>query len=103
MFLLILSLLVCDPAHANGSLKAPDSLKEKWGEVKTTAVENYERVRTSDLGVSVKRKAVEARNSHFVKEVFAKAGDLWHRALLKGKSLLVKADRKMHEAVLDKE
>lgn len=103
MWLLILSLFVCEPAQANSGLKAPDSLKAKWGEVKEKAVEKYERVRTSDFGESVQRKAVEAKNSNFVKDVIAKAGSLWQRALVKGKSLLSKADRKMHESVLDKE
>jgi|GEM_PF-4648977 len=101
MWLLMLSLFVCDPAQASGGLKAPESLKAKWGEVKEKAVEKYEHVRTSDFGESVQRKAVQAKNSNFVKDVVAKAGSLWQRAVVKGKSLLSSADRKMHEKLLD--
>ncbi len=102
MLLLILALFVNDPALADGGLRAPESLKAKWGEVKEQAVEKYERVKTSDFGEKVQRKAVEAKNSNFVKDVFAKAGQLWSKALLKGKSLLSAADQKLHEKVLDK-
>lgn len=90
-------------AHANtdGGLKAPDALKEKWSEVKDLTVSKYEKARDSDIGRSVKRKAIEAKNSDTAKSIWAKAGDLWSKALLKGKSLLVSADQKLHEKVLD--
>lgn len=101
--LLIALSLFTSPADANTNegLRAPDALKEKWGEVKNLTVSKYEKVRDSDIGRSVKRKAIEAKNSDTAKSLWAKAGDLWSKALLKGKSLLVSADQKLHEKVLD--
>ncbi len=101
-FVLLALLSVCSlPARAESGLKAPDALKLKWGEVKEEAITKYEKVRDSDLGQRVKRKAVEAKNSQASKNLWAKANEFWSRALAKGKSLLTQADRKLHETVLD--
>jgi hypothetical protein len=98
---LLLALIPSAHANTDGGLKAPEALKEKWGEVKELTVSKYEKVRDSDIGQKVKRKAIEAKNSDTAKSIWAKAGDLWSKALLKGKSLLVSADQKLHEKVLD--
>lgn len=97
----VLALSVATPALASEGLRAPEALKEKWGEVKELTVSKYEKVRDSGLGQKVKRKAVEARNSDAAKSIWAKAGDLWSRGMAKAKSLLVAADQKLHEKVLD--
>lgn len=99
--LLALAFLLSPMALANEGLKTPDVLKEKWGEVRDTAVLKYQKVRDSDIGTTVHRKAIDAKNSNVVKSLMAKATGLWHRALAKGKSLLVSADVKLHEKVLD--
>ena len=101
ILLLIIGTMLVPPSHASEGLRAPDALKEKWGEVKELTVSKYEKVRDSDLGRSVKRKAVEAKNSDTAKSIWAKAGDLWSRGVAKAKSLLVAADQKLHEKVLD--
>jgi hypothetical protein len=95
MWLLILSLFVIEPARAE--ITAPESLKAKWSEVKETAVHKYEKVRTSDFGEKVQRKAVEAKNSNFAKDMMSKASHVWQKLLVKGKSLLSSADKKLHE------
>lgn len=100
-FVILSVLLFSLPAFANEGPKAPDALMAKWSEVKTEAIEKYEKAKNSDLGVKAQKKAVEAKNSPYVQGLFAKAKDFWKRALVRGKGLLVKADQKLHEKILD--
>ena len=99
--LLLSWLFILPSVHASEGLKAPDALKEKWGEVRDLTVSKYEKVRDSDIGQKVRRKAVEARNSSAAKSIWAKAGDIWSRGVAKARSLLLAADQKLHEKLLD--
>lgn len=101
MWLFLLAIILSNSTFANEGPKAPDALMAKWSEVKSEAVEKYQKAKNSDFGVKAQKKAIEAKNSPYVQNLFQKAKGAWNRALVRGKGVLVKLDRKMHETLLD--
>jgi len=102
MWLLAFMALFAEPTLSDSGLKTPEALHSKWSEVKEQAVQKYERIKQSETGAKVRTKAVEAKNSYFVKNIFVKAEEMWKAALVRGKGLLSRVDRQLHERVLDR-
>jgi hypothetical protein len=100
LFLIVMVILAL-PTFAHEGVRAPDALKEKWGEMKELTAYKYQKVRDSELGQKVKLGAVRAKNSDTAKNIWDRASGYWNRGVEKAKNLLVAVDRKLHEKVLD--